>query len=228
MPTWKLTYPTLITFTIRDSHATYLKEGEAPQNYTTKQLQEEKGLLGKLLKGFEFEAQLEVEAVLQEESLPLEQRTPAPNISLQGRSSVSRYFSDNMGRGASNYNVWIMGREAWIDVKGQARLTLALSELAKGKLPGAQGSVLGFAANELFDAAQKLSPLPCFCGTGAETPEQHGTIDEIISSRQHPDATCDHLVTIGRCSVCYRGYTFTKSGDSHYSYSFYVRDFPPT
>ncbi len=228
MPTWKISYPTPTTLTIKDGTASYQRQGEAPQSYTTSQLNEEKGLLGKLLDGFQFGEELEVEAFLAEESKPLSQRTVVPDSSLQGRHSVTRYFSDNMGRGSvGNYNIWLMGREAWIDVKGQPRLVMSLSEMAKGKFPSAQRAVLGSMTNLLIDIAQKLDPLPCLCGTGAETPEQHGTIESIISHRQHPNAPIEHVVTIGRCTVCHRGYTFTKSGDSHYSYSFYVREFPP-
>jgi hypothetical protein len=49
----------------------------------------------------------------------------------------------------------------------------------------------------------------------------------VIVSAQNPSAPVEHRITVGRCSVCGRGWTFMMGGDSHYSYYYSVREYPP-
>ncbi len=86
-----------------------------------------------------------------------------------------------------------------------------------------------FLANdhELADvrsAVEQLARLPCMCGTGAETVEQHGTI-QVLAGGQNPDAPVDDVTQIGFCTRCHRGWEFNACGDSHYSYTYDVRPF---
>ena len=227
MARWKTSYPSPLSLELQNGEVVYTN-GDAPlQRYAAVVLREDLSLLGALTAGFDFEAQVEVEAALLEEALSSGDRLSLRgDISLVGRRGVPRYFSDNMGRGASTYNIWLRGRQLTIDVRDQPRLEITFQTFLSVGFSEASAALIGSRASEIIDAVRQLELLPCFCGTGAETPEQHGNLKTLVS-RQHPQASCEHLVTVGRCAVCGRGWIFIKSGDSHYSYSFQVRAFPP-
>jgi hypothetical protein len=219
MPTWRNYSTPPLSITIEGNSLTI--SGEPPLSTAETN---QSALLQTKLALFDFETQMEIEAYLKElPSIP----QIRGDISVIGRQRYARYYSDNMGRGASTYNIWLMGRHMIIEVRGKPRLECSFDEFLKKGFGDGRESIIGPEAGMISIAVQRLSEYPCFCETGAETPSQHGTIKKIVSE-QHPQAPIDHRVTVGRCSVCHRGWTFTESGDSHYSYHYSVREYPPS
>jgi hypothetical protein len=168
-----------------------------------------------------FDARLEVEAALLD---PHEVEPSHDEIA--GRPKVARYYSDNLGRGASTWNVWLFGRQVIVDVRGEPRVECSFRELLATGLTAASAERIGPQAAVILDGMRRLDELPCMCGTGVERASQHGSL-RTLASDQDPSATIEHRVTVARCTVCGRGWTFIESGDPHYAYRYEVRPFPP-
>lgn len=145
----------------------------------------------------------------------------APTAADGGRPSVSHLYG--FGRGVPKA-VWLMGRNVWADAAGR-RYQATFEDFLAAGFPADTATDLGLEVVQRVTAAvRQLAPLPCKCDTGVETPDQHGTLDEIVR-RQHPFAPIDVSAVVGRCRVCGRGWTFEAAGDSHYSYSYEVHPF---
>ena len=123
------------------------------------------------------------------------------------------------GRGSNAAGAWIFGRNVRLSrVRGP---DLAFEEVLSRGLPEGHG-LTPDAAHALIEAVQALAPLACFCGSGAETFEQHGTLDRLAGPLQHPDAPVTHQASVGRCRVCDRAVVLLESGDSHYDFRYEV------
>jgi hypothetical protein len=120
--------------------------------------------------------------------------------------------------------VWIMGRNVWADGGGE-RYEGTFESFLKSGFPQAIAAHLGAqTVRKVTDAVSSVAHYPCLCATGAQTPSQLGSF-ESIDQRTHPFAPMEVSVTVGRCVVCGRGWTFECSGDSHYGYSYAVHEF---
>ncbi|MFT5684095.1 MAG: hypothetical protein ACI8RZ_005036 [Myxococcota bacterium] len=169
---------------------------------------------------FDLMTFVEVRAVLTNARRPEAQQHPALPDPPVGRPQIPwDSFHNDQGR------VWIFGRRVAVDVSGQSRVELPLSEAADGMEPF--GEALGEAlVDDVVQATRQLDPLPCFCGTGCQRSHQHDALTSITRS-QHPHAPIDHHATVYRCRVCSRWWTYQETGDSHYSYNYQVRQFTP-
>jgi hypothetical protein len=147
----------------------------------------------------------------------------APSAADAGRPSVAHCYE--FGRGVPKA-AWLMGREVWVHAAGR-RFEASLDELlARGFPPDIAADLGEDVVRTISDAVARLNPLPCLCDTGALTPQEHGTLDE-IARRQHPFAPIDVQCVVGRCRVCRLGWTFESAGDSHYSYRYDAHPFLP-
>jgi hypothetical protein len=137
--------------------------------------------------------------------------------------SVPRIFTPGRGSGGC---VWILGRTVRTMSVAPTRVPdVTFEELLRVGYPSDVADALGAAiVEEVTAAVTRLVPLRCMCNTGAETPDQHGTI-VTLAAGQNPDAPIDDRTTIGYCSVCGRGWMFNECGDSHYSYRYSVEPF---
>ena len=123
------------------------------------------------------------------------------------------------GRGSTAAGAWIFGRHVRLSrVRGP---DVAFETVLAHGLPEGHG-LTPDAAQALVEAVQALAPWPCFCGTGAETFEQHGALERLAGPFQHPDAPITHQASVGRCRVCGRAAVLLESGDSHYDFRYEV------
>lgn len=136
-------------------------------------------------------------------------RAPDPT----GRPQVPRIFGFG-GRGSTAPGAWIFGREVRFSALSYS--DHRFDALLADGLPAGHG-LAAETARALLDAVGALAPLPCPCGTGAQTPSQHGEIEILAGPLQHPRAPVTHQASVGRCRVCGRCRIFTESGDIHYS-----------
>ncbi|MGZ3420783.1 MAG: hypothetical protein ACXVEF_39295 [Polyangiales bacterium] len=167
----------------------------------------------------DFREQLEAEAVANNDRAVVRRL----DRDIDRRKSVRRQFGG--GRGATWW-AFIQGRVlTFRDVREPEARELTLEELVERGLPASSAEIAGEQAAAMIESARALVDLPCMCGTGAETPEQHGTIWTMVS-RADFSAPIDCTVTVGRCKVCGRGWTFEAAGDSMYSYHYRVERFP--
>jgi len=121
--------------------------------------------------------------------------------------------------GRPDWVVWFWGREVQIrvpDVKDDLRVSM--SEIVADGLPETVAALPAETRARVVQAAVALSPLPCMCGTGCDTPEQHGSIERLGPAIQHPNAPTVATIGVGACTVCGRLHRYHRSGDSHYSF----------
>lgn len=133
------------------------------------------------------------------------------------RPHVRRIFS--FGRGDPRC-VWIDGRTVRTLAEERKVPDMDFETFLRDGYPPDVVAILGEeTVASVTDAVRQLAPLSCMCGSGADTPEQHGTI-VTLASGQNPDAPIDDRITIGVCSVCGQTWRFRETGDTHYSYHY--------
>ncbi len=132
------------------------------------------------------------------------------------------------GRGGT-WVVWIFGRSARFSARGfVGNEDRSFVRLLEDGLPEGFEEVCGAeVASKIIEAARELSPLECMCGTGCETPDQHGDLRRLSSARD-PRAPYDVTAAVLRCEVCERWWTFDERGDSHYGYQQSLTQFIPS
>lgn len=146
--------------------------------------------------------------------------TPAPE-----RRRHERIYGG--GRGGT-WTVWFFGHRVRFsarELEGTREATL--EELVKDGLPEGFDDICGEEqATRILTAARDLAPLECMCGTGCQTPDQHGSMRRLSSARD-PRAPYDVTAEVVRCEVCQRWWTFEERGDSHYGYQRNMKQFIP-
>jgi hypothetical protein len=177
----------------------------------------------RVLSTFDLMTLTEALALLTAARLPDAQRPPqAENTALRGRPWFARdeAFSDASGK------VWFFGRTLAVDAKGQPRVEVPLAVVACDGLAECRSRLSAELADAVEQAARQLVPMPCLCGTGCQRPHEHDALTSLVR-RQHPHAPIDYSVTVYWCRVCARWWTYMAVGDSHYSYSYTVRQCHP-
>jgi hypothetical protein len=220
MPVWKNPYATPPATLKVNAEKLMLTVGEQERSWPVAELALAQELI---LRHFDYESYVEVEAFLKESQSPepILHRHPLP-----ARPSVPRYFSDNHGRGAGRYNIWLDGKTIIILVESETRLEVSHQEFLKTGFSPAAFKVIGKkTALKVMEAVTTLSRFSCFCGTGGTRSCHHHSL-QTLAFDNHPYATMAHSVHVARCNVCGNGWTFTESGDSHYSYSYSIRPLP--
>lgn len=184
----------------------------------------EGALTDRIVAEFDLMTAAELLGLLRYARLPPEQRvTPTDHSPLVGRPRYARPFGESE-RGALGNMVWLFGRRVAIDVRGQPRVERTLQDVVARGFDEPTRAALGHAlAEQTLDAARKLAPLPCLCGTGCRRPMEHDAFFQ-LSRLQHPSAPVDDVATSGPCRVCGRWWTFRESGDSHYGYHYEERE----
>ena len=132
------------------------------------------------------------------------------------------------GRGGT-WTAWIFARRVRFSARGiDGVQEMSFEELIADGVPQDFTSICGAdIADTIKKAARELAPLECMCGTGCETPEQHGDLHRLSSARD-PRAPYDVTADLVECVVCSRWWTFSERGDSHYSYTRSLSQFIPT
>lgn len=221
MPRWKSYGKPTTEVTVSDGQVEITCGSAVVLESSAAALRDELERLRSAVSALPFDARLEVEAAV------LDPREVEPSRDeLAGRPQVSRYYSDNLGRGASTWNVWLFGRRVIVGVRGAPRVECSFRELLATGFTPASAARIGPEATAILEGVRRLEELPCMCGTGVERASQHGSL-KTLASDQDPSAPIEHRVTVARCTVCGRGWTFIESGDPHYSYRYEVRPFPP-
>jgi hypothetical protein len=131
---------------------------------------------------------------------------------LPPRPQVPRVFS--FGRGDPRC-VWIFGRQVSASADGLSGDASFEDFLVHGFPPDIAAKLGAECVARVTAAVSSLAPLPCMCETGAETVEQHGTIEHLASA-DNPESYVDDRASCGRCRVCGRIWTFEVSGDPYY------------
>ena len=172
---------------------------------------------------FSFEIAVEICALILD---GVSSENPTGNLPHQDRPTCKHRFSDGR-KGA--WFVWFFGKtiRAQIHPKsGMKALNMTFKEYLKSGFPTEFQTVIGGEkVQQITIAVQQLLPLKCLCGTGVKTVGEHGSLRCIVQ-KQHPFAPFEVSITVARCTVCGQGWSFEKSGDSHYSYSYSVDSFP--
>lgn len=148
-------------------------------------------------------------------------RTPRPAD--ERRPQVERARSPGRGGG---WSMHILGRRVSVRAS-ELKHEGTLEAIRDDGLPPALAAVIP--ADELASLARAvtaLADLPCMCGTGAMTPDQHGTLF-VVATGVDPNCPMQQQISCGYCTVCDRWWTFSEEGDSHYSFHYSVRAFDP-
>lgn len=183
----------------------------------------EGALTDAIIAGFDLVTAAELLGLLRYARLPAEQRvTPNDDTPLEGRPRYTRPLGGG-GRGVVASMAWLFGRRVAIDAPGQERVERTLDDVVAHGFDDASRAALGNElAEQTRDAARRLAPLPCLCGTGCQRPMEHDAFFQ-LTRLQHPSAPIDDHASTGLCRVCGRWWTFRESGDSHYGYQYEQR-----
>ncbi|MEZ4471489.1 MAG: hypothetical protein R3F60_11945 [bacterium] len=133
----------------------------------------------------------------------------APPKPPSGRPTI-RYV-DGFGRGV-RAGWWLIGRS--LRLSGADATQDVDVEVAAAGLPDDHGLPPDLAASALA-AARARAPLPCACGTDAQSPLHHGSTRELASARDE-DAPVEVRASVHACTVCGTRWVFTYEGDTAY------------
>lgn len=142
---------------------------------------------------------------------------PAPPLPV--RPTVPRLFQGpGAWMGIVGRRVEHLGRPAW---------TAPFEAVLADGLPAELAERLGAEATAALQAAvATLAPLPCPCGTGAESLAAHGQL-RLQERLADVGSTVAYEVTTAQCTVCGRWWTFEESGDDRYETRSRARSFDP-
>lgn len=219
-----------VVLTIDDTHVTIAKEGQdndvdrsAPplHTWTRDAFLTDRALHTQVEQLFDYVVLARARAVVMEPTLdpPF---TPTHDVpSIQGRPQIQRVHSSGRGGG---WCVWILGRKVRFSLREHKVDDQPFETILASGLPhSVQEGLPAEICEQVLAGVQALSPLPCMCGTGCETTDQHGSFRTFVYG--NGNGPVEMNVQVGRCTVCGRGWSFREEGDSHYSFHYDVQPF---
>jgi hypothetical protein len=123
--------------------------------------------------------------------------------------------------------VWLHGRNVIISPVEQPRTVQRMADVSRDGLSAEHRQALGDVhADAAEKAVRALDPMPCMCGTGCLTPNEHGTL-QMLSRCTVPDIPVDQVAQTGRCTTCGRWWTFEEISAFRYAPQRHIRQLEP-